>query len=79
MKARWASSRRAIPDASPLAEMTSGVGVGVHRDGKPIGFWERGCKALEPGGLIIEIIPRIDKDPRLEAAPGLSNDTSPRL
>jgi voltage-gated potassium channel len=63
----------------PLAEITTGLGVRVYRDGKPIGFWERGCKALQAGDLIIEIVPSIAHEASLEAEPGLANYTSPQL
>ena len=35
----------------------SSLGIGGEVDGEPIGFWERGCKALEPGDIVVEIVP----------------------
>ncbi|MEN3971113.1 potassium channel family protein [Sphingomicrobium sp. XHP0235] len=40
-----------------LSEVAIGLGVRILRDGKSIGFWEEGAKALQQGDHIIEIIP----------------------
>jgi voltage-gated potassium channel len=40
-----------------LAALTSGLGVRVIRDGRPIGFWEEEAKELCEGDTIIEIVP----------------------
>ena len=75
------AEREARPEeyGKALADITTGLGVRVYRDGKPIGFWERGCKALQAGDRIIEIIPSIDEEAHLAARPGLANYTSPQL
>ena len=43
----------------PLANIQSGLGVRIVRDGKSIGFWELGAGKLETGDRIVEIVPRI--------------------
>jgi voltage-gated potassium channel len=40
-----------------LAELATGLGVRVYRDGKPIGFWEEGARSLCTGDRIVEIVP----------------------
>jgi voltage-gated potassium channel len=40
-----------------LADIATGLGVRVYRDGKPIGFWEQGARSLCTGDRIVEIIP----------------------
>jgi voltage-gated potassium channel len=40
-----------------LADLTSGLGVRVYRDGRPIGFWEEGARRLCAGDTVVEIIP----------------------
>jgi voltage-gated potassium channel len=40
-----------------LAEIATGLGVRVYREGKPIGFWEEAAKSLLPGDRIVEIVP----------------------
>lgn len=40
-----------------LADLTSGLGVRVYRDGRPIGFWEDGARALCAGDTVVEIVP----------------------
>lgn len=40
-----------------LAELATGLGVRVYRDGQPIGFWEEGARQLCAGDRIVEIIP----------------------
>jgi voltage-gated potassium channel len=74
------AEREARPEeyGKPLAAISTGLGVRVYRDGKPIGFWERGCAALEAGDLIIEIVSSIDREADLTARPGQWNYTSPQ-
>lgn len=43
-----------------LAELTTGLGVRVYRDGKPIGFWEEGARSLCTGDKIVEIVPGVE-------------------
>ena len=40
-----------------LADIATGLGVRVYRDGKPIGFWEEAARSLCTGDRIVEIIP----------------------
>lgn len=40
-----------------LADLTTGLGVRVLRDGKPIGFWETAAGALRAGDIVVEIVP----------------------
>lgn len=46
----------------PLADLTSGLGVRVYRDGEPIGFWEAGARELCPGDTIVEIVPTVGRE-----------------
>lgn len=41
----------------PLAALTTGLGVRIHRDGRAIGFWEEGAQRLVAGDRIVEIVP----------------------
>lgn len=43
----------------PLAAVTTGLGVRIHRGGTPICFWEDPAKALQAGDVIVEIVPTI--------------------
>jgi voltage-gated potassium channel len=41
-----------------LADLNSGgKGLRVYRDGRPIGFWEDECQLLQPGDVVVEIVP----------------------
>ncbi|MCM0000095.1 MAG: potassium transporter TrkA, partial [Erythrobacter sp.] len=41
-----------------IAELESGgKGLRVYRNGRPIGFWEDECKMLQPGDVVVEIVP----------------------
>ena len=40
----------------PLSAITTGLGVRIYRDDRPIGFWEPGAQQLQTGDLIIEIV-----------------------
>jgi voltage-gated potassium channel len=53
------AEREVKPDecGRSLAELSTGLGVRVYRDGRPIGFWEEGAKALCTGDRIVEIVP----------------------
>lgn len=39
----------------PLSAITTGLGVRIYRDDRPIGFWEPEAKSLQTGDIIIEI------------------------
>jgi voltage-gated potassium channel len=41
----------------PLASIDTGLGVRVYRGSESHGFWEVGCGRLEPGDVILEIVP----------------------
>ncbi|MDZ7894090.1 MAG: potassium transporter TrkA, partial [Sphingobium sp.] len=41
----------------PLSAITPGIGVRIYRGDQPVGFWEAGSGALQPGDLIVEIVP----------------------
>ena len=41
-----------------IAELRSGgKGLRVYRDGRAIGFWEDECQMLQPGDVVVEIVP----------------------
>jgi voltage-gated potassium channel len=74
------SEREARPEeyGKPLADIATGMGVRIYRDGKPIGFWEPGCSHIQAGDLIIEIVPSVRAETDLPLAAGLTNYTTPR-
>lgn len=41
---------------------SGGQGLRVYRDGRAIGFWEDECKTLQPGDVVVEIIPTASQD-----------------
>lgn len=43
----------------PLSAITTGLGVRIYREGKPLGFRDDGAGALQAGDVIVEIVPRI--------------------
>lgn len=49
-----------------LAEIATGLGVRVYRDGTPIGFWEEGASSLRTGDRIVEIVPAIAEEASLD-------------
>lgn len=46
----------------PLASIDTGLGVRVNRGSESHGFWEAGCRRLEPGDVILEIVPVIPSE-----------------
>lgn len=41
-----------------IADLTSGgQGLRVYRGGRAIGFWEEECQTLQPGDVVVEIVP----------------------
>ncbi|WP_296722043.1 TrkA family potassium uptake protein [Erythrobacter sp.] len=41
----------------PITDLTTGgQGLRIYRNGRPIGFWEDECKALQPGDVLVEIV-----------------------
>jgi len=51
--------RPVAPDevGKPLAELLTGLGVRILRDGKPHGFWEVAASRLQPGDIVVEVVP----------------------
>ena len=51
--------RRVTPDevGKPMSAVTTGLGVRIYREGQPYGFWEREPQKLEPGDMLVEIVP----------------------
>ncbi|PBN43929.1 potassium channel family protein [Sphingobium sp. D43FB] len=51
------NERLVLPEeiGKPLSAVSTGLGVRIYRDDRPIGFWEPGAKSLQSGDLIIEI------------------------
>ena len=43
----------------PLKELTGGLGLRIIRDGTPYGFWRPQVEKLEPGDIIMEILPTV--------------------
>lgn len=50
---------------NPLSAITTGLGLRIYREGRPIGFWEPDAASLEPGDKIVEIVANVQS----EAAP----------
>ena len=43
---------------SSIQELSSGGrGLRIYRNGRAIGFWEEECESLQPGDVIVEIVP----------------------
>ncbi|MBA4044032.1 MAG: potassium transporter TrkA, partial [Erythrobacter sp.] len=42
----------------PITDLKSGgQGLRVYRNGRAIGFWEDECQMLQPGDVVVEIVP----------------------
>lgn len=41
---------------------SGGQGLRVYRNGRAIGFWEDECKTLQPGDVVVEIVPTAGSD-----------------
>ena len=50
---------RADEIGKALKELTEGLGLRIIRDGTPYGFWRPQVEKLEPGDIIMEIIPTV--------------------
>ena len=52
---------RVVTDAEcgrPITDLKSGgQGLRVYRNGRAIGFWEDECQTLQPGDVVVEIVP----------------------
>lgn len=47
----------------PITDLTSGgQGLRVYRKGRAIGFWEDECQMLQPGDMVVEIVPTAPHD-----------------
>ncbi len=47
----------------PITDLKSGgQGLRVYRNGRAIGFWEDECKILQPGDVVVEIVPTASAD-----------------
>ncbi|MDP8995053.1 MAG: potassium channel family protein [Pseudomonadota bacterium] len=46
----------------PLAEVSKGIGLRLYRGNRPYGFWEPEAKALQPGDVIVEILPTTQQE-----------------
>jgi len=47
----------------PITDLkTGGQGLRVYRNGRAIGFWEDECQNLQPGDVVVEIIPTAQRD-----------------
>jgi len=43
---------------SSISELSSGGrGLRIYRNGEAMGFWEDGCQCLQPGDIVVEIVP----------------------
>jgi voltage-gated potassium channel len=52
--------REATPaEVGQALDALPGKGLRIYRAGSPIGFWEPGAKRIEPGDLIVQIIPTV--------------------
>lgn len=52
--------RKVTPEecGKPITDLKSGgTGLRVYRNGRPIGFWEEECQQLQPGDVVVEIVP----------------------
>lgn len=43
----------------PLASISTGLGHRIYRSNRAFGFWEAEARSLEPGDLIVEVVPRL--------------------
>ncbi|WP_257538535.1 TrkA family potassium uptake protein [Sphingobium sp. CFD-1] len=64
------NERFVLPEeiGKPLSAVTTGLGVRVYRENRPIGFWEDAAKQLQTGDMIIEIVGEIGEE-GLDSAP----------
>ena len=72
------AERDARPEeyGKPLSSVTTGLGVRIYRDGRPIGYWEPECDRLKAGDRIIEIVPSISREGDLSTPSGHTNFTA---
>jgi len=49
----------------PITDLkTGGRGLRIYRNGRAIGFWEEECQNLQPGDIVVEIVPTENGDSR---------------
>jgi voltage-gated potassium channel len=48
-----------LAEVGQALDALPGKGLRIYRAGSPIGFWEPGAKRIEPGDLIVQIIPTV--------------------
>ncbi|HYG30862.1 MAG TPA: potassium channel family protein [Allosphingosinicella sp.] len=60
---------RAEECGKPLSALTQGLGVRFYRGGVPHGYWEAEAASLQPGDVIVEIVPTIEREGGLAADP----------
>lgn len=61
---RVALHERSVADdeiGKSLAEIGTGLGHCIHRGNQVFGFWEPEARRLEPGDLIVEVVPRLNQ------------------
>ena len=47
----------------PITDLkTGGQGLRIYRDGRAIGFWEDECQTLQPGDVVVEIVPTAETE-----------------
>ncbi len=47
----------------PITDLQSGgQGLRIYRNGRAIGFWEDECQTLQPGDVVVEIVPTIGNE-----------------
>jgi voltage-gated potassium channel len=47
----------------PITDLKSGgQGLRIYRNGRAIGFWEDECQTLQPGDVVVEIVPTIGSE-----------------
>ena len=61
-----------------LAELSTGLGVRVYRNGDPIGFWEEAARSLCTGDRIVEIVPSTASEADLPLPSGPARRPAPR-
>jgi voltage-gated potassium channel len=49
----------------PISALQSGgTGLRLYRNGRAIGFWEEECRTLQPGDVVVEIVPTAGSESR---------------
>lgn len=61
----YLNERPVAPDeiGKPLSAISTGLGVRIYRAGSIVSFADDGAKALQPGDLVIEIVPNAPAEP----------------